>query len=59
MIYIIEQEIATLRHHIARHQGVGCYADNCQVWAYYVDAYEKILLLIKQAAGSNSIGHGD
>lgn len=50
MIYIVEQEIATLRNHIVRHQGVGCYTDNCQIWAHHLDAYEKILMLMKQAS---------
>jgi len=48
MIDLIEQEIAVLRAQIIRHQGVGCYADICRVWGYYLEAYEKILELVKQ-----------
>ena len=48
MIDLIEQEIAVLRALIIRHQGVGCYADNCLVWGYYLEAYEKMLDLAKR-----------
>ena len=56
MIDLIEQEIATLRAVIVRHQGVGCYADNCQIWGHHLDAYEKILLLVKQATAEAGRG---
>lgn len=56
MIDIIEQEIETLRAVITRHQGVGCYADNCLIWAHHLDAYEKILLLVKQATAEAGRG---
>lgn len=48
MIDLIEQEIVVLRDHINRHCGVGCYVDQCRVWAYYVEAYERILRLVPQ-----------
>jgi hypothetical protein len=46
---IIEQEIATVKAQIDRHQGVGCYQDNCRVWGYHLEAYETILHLVTQA----------
>jgi hypothetical protein len=59
MIDLIEQEIATLRAFIDRHRGVGCYAEQCRVWGYYLEAYERILRLAPPPAASEEPGAGD
>ena len=46
-IRIIEQEIETVQGWIDHAKGVGCYHSNCETWATYVRAYERILELIK------------
>lgn len=45
-IRIIEQQIETVKGYIERGKRVGCYHDNCVVWAHHITAYEQILDLI-------------
>ena len=49
-LHWLEQEMSTLSANIYRHRGVGPYLENCDRWALYLEAYQKLYAVLTEPA---------